>query len=317
MQIANIDAPGGWRIAVVDAEFVIDLNRATQLSLAGSALLRDSLREEANQEMPSDIAAWLRLGLTEALERARRAAARGRALLAEHGPEWAAAHQLAYPAKDAVLAPPVAPHANIMGLGLNYKAHVLEAGRPMPEYPLIFSKPSSALLGPNSTVTIPKASHRIDYEGELTVVIGRKCKEIPEDAALDYVAGYTLANDVSARDWQFRTTEIMIGKAFDGFCPIGPWLVTADEIPDPQKVRLETRVNGDLRQDTLISDMIFSVPRIVSYLSQVMTLEPGDAILTGTPGGIGAARKPRLWLRPGDRVDITGTPIGTLTTIMQ
>jgi acylpyruvate hydrolase len=317
MRIVNLDTPGGWRIASVEGDLVVDLNRAVQLALSGGKLPRAHERDASDRELPADLRAWLGLGVPEAIARAGQAAKSGLALVRQHGPAWAAAHQLAYALTDAPLAPPVAPHANLLAVGLNYRSHAVEAKMELPKFPLVFSKPSSSLNGPREPVIIPNASRRIDYEGEIVIVIGRHCREVSAAEGLDCVAGYTLANDLSARDWQFRTSEMMIGKAFDGFCPIGPCLVTRDDIPDPAALTIETKVNGDVRQSAPASDMIFGVPELVSYVSQVMTLEPGDAILTGTPSGIGATRDPRLWLKPGDHVEVTSNPIGTLTTVLE
>ncbi|MEK7878113.1 MAG: fumarylacetoacetate hydrolase family protein [Pseudomonadota bacterium] len=238
-------------------------------------------------------------------------------LVEKHGSAWAAAHQLAWPLAEAALAPPLAQDANVLAIGLNYRSHAAEAKMEIPKYPMVFAKPRPSVGGPREPVSIPKASRRIDYEGEIVIVIGRRCKEVDEASALSCVAGYTLANDLSARDWQFRTSEMMLGKAFDGFCPMGPWMVTADELSDVAALTLETRVNGELRQSAPASDMIFSVAQIVAYLSQVMTLLPGDVILTGTPAGIGATRDPRLWLAPGDRVEVSAGVLGTLATTLE
>jgi 2-keto-4-pentenoate hydratase/2-oxohepta-3-ene-1,7-dioic acid hydratase in catechol pathway len=226
--------------------------------------------------------------------------------------ERASTLQLAYPLVSAPLAPPIAAGANVLAIGLNYESHAAEANMEIPKHPMVFAKPAPTLLSAGADVRIPKASTRIDYEGELVIVIGRRCKEIEVEQALDYIGGCTLANDVSARDWQFRTSEMMLGKAFDGFCPIGPWLVTADELPAIETLQIQTRVNGEVRQSAPLSDLIFDAATLVSYLSQVMTLQPGDAILTGTPAGIGATRKPRLWLQAGDVVEISVDAIGML-----
>jgi 2-keto-4-pentenoate hydratase/2-oxohepta-3-ene-1,7-dioic acid hydratase in catechol pathway len=316
MRIVNLDTPSGWRIASLEGDLVVDLNRAAQFALSGKKLPRPYEREASDRELPADLRAWLSLGVSEAIARAGRTAEFGLALVRQHGSAWTAAHQLAYPLADVPLAPPVAPHANVLAIGLNYRSHAVEAKMELPKFPLVFSKPPSSLNGPREPVAIPKASHRIDYEGEIVIVIGRHCREVSVAEGLDCVVGYTLANDLSARDWQFRTSEMMIGKAFDGFCPIGPCLVTRDDIPDPAALTIETKVNGDVRQSAPASDMIFAVADLVSYISQVMTLEPGDAILTGTPSGIGATRDPRLWLKSGDRVEVTASPIGTLTTVL-
>ncbi len=314
MRVANIDSPAGWRLAALHDNLAIDLNRAEQLTLQPEGALLEPARLEAERRMPSQMQAWLTLPAAERLDRARRALEHGAEVVAANGAEWARARQLTQPAGQATLAPPVPPTATVLAIGLNYKSHATEAGMEIPAYPLVFAKPIASLRGDRATVRIPRASHRIDYEGELAVVIGRTTHEVSEDEALAHVAGYTIANDVSARDWQFRTSELMIGKAFDGFCPIGPCLVTADEIANPHALRLRTCVGGEVRQDAGTDELIFGIPTLVSYLSQVLTLQPGDVILTGTPAGIGASRQPRRWLRSGDVVEVTIDPIGTLTT---
>jgi 2-keto-4-pentenoate hydratase/2-oxohepta-3-ene-1,7-dioic acid hydratase in catechol pathway len=180
---------------------------------------------------------------------------------------------------------------------------------------MIISKPITTATGPGE-VKLPLATHRIDYEGELAVVIGRQGTRVSAANALSLVAGYTVANDLSARDWQFRTTEMMIGKAFDGFCPLGPFLVTPDEVGEPQSLGLKTHVNGELRQDASTNDMIFGVAEIVAYISEVLTLRPGDVIVTGTPAGVGATRQPRVWLSAGDVVEVAIERVGLLRVML-
>lgn len=314
MLIGNLDCAGGWRICAAEGDVVIDLNRAAQLAFSDNGAVRPAARREAARAMPADIADWLALDRSEAIDLAGRWLSEGLGLVRDLGMDWAEARQLAYRTDPAPLAPPVPASATMLAIGLNYRDHAEEAQLKIPEYPVVFAKPSATLAAPGETLPVPAASHRIDYEGELAVVIGRRCKAVAEDEALAHVAGYTLANDISARDWQFRTSEMMIGKAFDGFCPLGPWLQTADEVPDPSALTFETKVGGEHRQTGRLTELIFGIPQLVSYLSQAMTLQPGDVILTGTPGGIGATRNPRRWLRAGEVVEITAARIGTLTT---
>ncbi|RMG91573.1 MAG: FAA hydrolase family protein [Candidatus Dadabacteria bacterium] len=211
---------------------------------------------------------------------------------------------------------PIEP-VNIYCVGLNYRAHAREAGLPIPEDPVIFMKPTTAVVGPDRPIRIPACCARgpeVDYEGELAVVIGRKARDVPEERALDFVLGYTVANDVSARRWQKHNGGQWIrGKSFDTFCPLGPAIVTRQEIPDPQCLRIRTALNGELVQDGTTDDMIFSVARIVSFLSRDTTLLPGTVILTGTPPGVGFARNPPLFLKPGDIVSVEIEGIGRLT----
>jgi 2-keto-4-pentenoate hydratase/2-oxohepta-3-ene-1,7-dioic acid hydratase in catechol pathway len=216
---------------------------------------------------------------------------------------------------DSLLAP-VEPTA-ILCIGLNYRAHAAETGADVPEHPILFVKGINALQHPGGAIEIPRhlASTKVDYECELAVVIGRRCKNVSRESALDYVLGYTCANDVSARDWQidFGGGQWCRGKFFDTFAPLGPCLVTPDEIPDPNDLAIETVLNGDVVQSSNTSDMIFDVPTLISFLSGSTTLLPGTVILTGTPPGIGMAQDPPRWLRPGDSCTIRIERIGELT----
>ncbi|MDW7712176.1 MAG: fumarylacetoacetate hydrolase family protein [Deferrisomatales bacterium] len=210
---------------------------------------------------------------------------------------------------------PVEP-VNIFCVGLNYRAHAAETGAPIPADPVLFMKPTTAVCGPGDPIPLPGCSRgpEVDYECELAVVIGRAGRDIPEAEALGHVLGYTAANDVSARRWQKHSGGQWVrGKSFDGFCPLGPALVTREEIPDPQGLRLRTVLNGRVMQDGSTADMIFPVARLVSFLSQDTTLLPGTVILTGTPPGVGFARTPPVFLQPGDEVTVEVEGIGALT----
>jgi 2-keto-4-pentenoate hydratase/2-oxohepta-3-ene-1,7-dioic acid hydratase in catechol pathway len=211
---------------------------------------------------------------------------------------------------------PVVP-ANILCIGLNYRRHAEEGKSPIPEYPVVFLKATSAVQNPGDPIQLPRhlASDEVDYECELAVVIGKRCKNVRRDRALEYVIGYTCGNDVSARDWQGRKggSQWCRGKTFDTFAPLGPCLVTPDEVPNPNALGIRTVINGEVLQDWNTNDMIFDVPALIEFLSGSTTLLPGTVILTGTPHGVGFARKPPRWLRPGDRVSIEIEKIGTLT----
>ncbi len=211
---------------------------------------------------------------------------------------------------------PVSPPM-IWCIGQNYRAHSRELGMPIPEFPVVFAKGPNTVTGHGSAILLPRAarSDEVDYEAELVVVIGNRCKNVVRERALECVLGYTCGNDVSAREWQLRTGggQWCRGKTFDTFAPMGPCLVTADEISDPSRLRIAAQVNGKTMQDSNTSDMIFDVPSLIEFLTKSMTLEPGTAIFTGTPPGVGMARKPPLWLRPGDSVSISIETIGTLT----
>ena len=214
------------------------------------------------------------------------------------------------------LGPPVPDPEKIVCLGLNYPEHAAEGGFDIPPVPTFFAKFRNSLVGPTSPVILPTADHFIDYEGELVVVIGKRCKHVSEQEALAYVAGYTICNDVSARVLQTQTSQWTAGKAIDTFLPMGPGIVLAADIPDPQALTLTTRVNGEVVQHESTSQMIFSVAATIAFLSSFMALEPGDLIATGTPSGIGARRQPPLFLRPGDIVEVEIEPIGLIRNSM-
>jgi len=226
-----------------------------------------------------------------------------------------------YKVTDKVIKPgkllaPIVP-TNILAIGLNYKKHAEEGGRGVPERPMLFFKATTSLQNPGDPIELPVklASHEVDYECELAVVIGKTCKNVAKADALKYVLGYTCANDVSARDWQIKWNggQFCQGKSFDTFCPMGPVLVTADEIPNPNTLQIKTILNGQAMQDWNTNDMVFDVPTLIEFLSGSKTLLPGTIILTGTPHGVGMARKPPVFLKPGDTVTIEIEKIGKLT----
>jgi len=209
---------------------------------------------------------------------------------------------------------PIAP-TNLIGIGLNYRRHAEESGAKIPERPIVFIKLLNSLQNPGDPIELPGSSQEVDYECELGVVIAQSCRNVSPEKSLEYVLGYTCANDVSARDWQLKWGggQWCRGKSFDTFCPLGPVLVTADEIPNPNDLKIQTILNSDIVQDWNTNDMIFDVPTLISFLSQDTTLIPGTVILTGTPHGVGMAAKPPRYLRPGDTVSISVEKIGTLT----
>ncbi len=220
------------------------------------------------------------------------------------------------PADVAKVLAPLEPRA-ILCIGLNYRKHAAETNAPLPQYPVLFMKNPAAVQNPGDPIALPRwlRSDRVDWECELAVVIGRAARNVPRAQALDYVLGYTAANDVSGRDWQREGggTQWCRGKSFDTFAPLGPVLVTRDELPDPQTLRIRTILNGETVQDESTSDMIFDVATIIEFLSGSTTLLPGTVILTGTPSGVGMARKPPRFLQPGDEVTIEIEKIGRLT----
>jgi len=204
----------------------------------------------------------------------------------------------------------------IICIGLNYRRHVEESGMAIPTLPVLFSKFSNTIAAPGEQIVLPSNAVEYDYEAELGVVIGKRAKNVTEQDALSYVLGYCNTNDLSARDLQRRTSQWLLGKTLDQFSPIGPYLVTADEVPDPQVLDIRCWVNGDLRQNSSTADMIFSVAYLVSYISQYMTLEPGDVISTGTPEGVVLGMKEKQWLQPGDEVTVEIAGLGQLTNTM-
>ncbi|MBU0640402.1 MAG: fumarylacetoacetate hydrolase family protein [Planctomycetes bacterium] len=211
----------------------------------------------------------------------------------------------------AKLLPPVVP-PNIFAIGRNYRAHVAETGARPPGQPLVFMKATTALTATETAIVLPEsAPDEVDFEAELAVVIGRVARRVTEDEALDYVLGYTCANDVSARDCQRNDKQWTRAKGFDTFCPLGPWLVTADAL-DPDALAIRSRLNGHVMQDSHTREMTFSCRRLISYLSHQFTLRPGTVILTGTPDGVGFARRPPVFLQPGDRIEVELEGIGTL-----
>jgi 2-keto-4-pentenoate hydratase/2-oxohepta-3-ene-1,7-dioic acid hydratase in catechol pathway len=210
------------------------------------------------------------------------------------------------------LAAPVLRPPKFLAIGLNYAKHVAESGMEAPAFQLWFNKQSTCAIGHGAPIHVPAASNVVDYEGELAFVIGRRCRHVPAARATDVIAGYTICNDVSVRDWQVRTPTMTMGKSFDTHGPLGPWVVTADELGDPHRLALRTWVSGDLRQDGRTDDLIYDCFAMVEHLSTAFTLEPGDVITTGTPAGVGIAMRPPGLLRAGDVVRIEIEGIGVL-----
>jgi 2-keto-4-pentenoate hydratase/2-oxohepta-3-ene-1,7-dioic acid hydratase in catechol pathway len=210
------------------------------------------------------------------------------------------------------LAPAVPRPGKLIGVGLNYRRHAAETGQPVPASPILFSKFANALAASGQDIPIPEVTQRCDYEAELAVVIGRRTRSVSEADALDHVFGYCNANDLSARDLQFITSQWMLGKSLDGFLPLGPYLAGRDEVPDPQALGVRCFLNGEKRQDSNTADMVFGVRELVSYISRHMTLDPGDVIFTGTPEGVIAGRSDGRWLRPGDEVVVEVQGLGRL-----
>jgi len=288
---------------------VIDLNRAHRAALQHTG--NEDELAVADARIPTDMIGLLRGGDTS-LRSAQEAVAFVRSQRDNHGN---APNQqgIVYAIDDVTLLPPVLRPGKVICLGLNYRDHAAEAGMDVPAYPVLFHKVAGSLIGHNQPIVVPRISSKIDYEGELAIIIGRRGKYIPEDEAYSFIAGYTVANDVSARDLQFRTSQWTTGKMLDTFGPLGPALVTRDEVPDPHTLSIKTILNGQVLQDGNTADMIFRVPFIVKYISEIVTLEPGDVIMTGTPSGIGNTRTPPVFMKPGDTVTVEIGHLGALT----
>jgi 2,4-diketo-3-deoxy-L-fuconate hydrolase len=222
------------------------------------------------------------------------------------------AEEFIVPESEVKIARPYLP-SNVIGVGLNYREHALESNLPLPKQPILFAKWTTSVIGPGDAIVLPPGTQEVDYEAEMAVVIGQKCHGVSAESALDYVAGYTCMNDVSARDFQRNDGQWVRAKSQDTFGPIGPCLVTSDEITDPQTLRIRCKVNGQLLQDSTTADMIFNVRELIAYISCGVTLHPGDLITTGTPQGVGVARKPPIFLRGGDEVVVEVDRIGTLS----
>lgn len=217
------------------------------------------------------------------------------------------------------LGPCVPQPGKIICVGLNYRKHAIESKLPIPESPVLFNKFANSIAAHEETIQLPKGASQVDYEAELAIVIGKKAKHVSKENALEYVFGYCNANDLSARDLQSRTSQWLLGKSCDGFCPVGPYLVTSDEVGNPNDLRIRSYVGGEVRQDSNTGDMIFACDEIVSYISSYMTLEPGDIILTGTPEGVilGYPKEKQIWLAAGDEATIEIEKLGRLTNRFQ
>ena len=221
------------------------------------------------------------------------------------------------PLAKVTLLPPIPDPEKIVCIGLNYRPHAEEAGIEPPESPTFFGKYRNALAPPGAEIPLPASSSKVDFEAEVAIVIGWPAMDVGVDDALDYVAGYTLFNDLSARDLQFSTPQWMPGKIFDGSAPMGPALVTKDEAGPHDAIEIALDLNGERMQEESTAELIFSIPELVAHLSCLMTLQPGDVIATGTPAGVGSTRQPRVWLAPGDRIEISSPTLGRLETTIR
>ena len=278
MKLAILSTSNGPRLVSVTGETFLDL-QAADASLPGS--IRELLAS------PN--------GLSQAAAASRTAAEKGLTATGD-------------------LLAPIPNPTKVVCIGLNYRDHAIESGAPIPEEPVCFNKFSSAVTGPNAPVRLPKVCTQVDYEAELVVVIGKRAKHVQKQQAMEYVAGYMNGNDVSARDWQLNKPgkQWLMGKTPDTFAPIGPYLVTADEIADPNQLPIALRLNGQTMQNSSTKELIFKIDELIAYLSQLVTLEPGDLIFTGTPPGVGMARKPPVFIKPGDQMEVEIAGLGVL-----
>ncbi len=295
MRLVTFDAGAGPGLGVVAGGRVIDADGATAAGLPG---------------LPADMLSFIEAG-DDALSVAR-------AVVEAAGANLSLGRPI-----DTVrlLAPIPRPRKNVMCVGLNYAEHAREsrsvAGAEPPKWPVFFTKAPTCVIGPGDVIPYPQGiSYQVDWEAELVVVIGKRCRDISEAEALSFVFGYTAGNDVTARDLQQRHQQWFKGKSLDGFCPMGPWIVTADEITDPQALRVQLRVDGVTKQDGATADMIHPVAKLIAALSAGMTLEPGDLLMTGTPAGVGVGRQPPEFLRPGAVVGVEISGIGLLRNVV-
>jgi 2-keto-4-pentenoate hydratase/2-oxohepta-3-ene-1,7-dioic acid hydratase in catechol pathway len=256
------------------------------------------LQKASGGKLPADMIAFLKQG-DEAMTLAR--------MLAQDA-------EADYALSDVTLLAPVPTPSKVIAIGQNYMDHCREQGVEPPTLPVIFTKFPTAIVGPGAEIRWdPELTSKVDYEVELAVVIGRRARRVPEDKAIEYVAGYTVCNDVSARNLQFGDGQWVRGKSLDTFCPLGPWLVTPDEIPDPQNLAVRTMLNGEVMQDSTTAEMIFDVRDLIAFASRAFTLLPGDVIATGTPPGVGVFRDPPVFLKDGDEITVEVEGIGKLT----
>jgi 2-keto-4-pentenoate hydratase/2-oxohepta-3-ene-1,7-dioic acid hydratase in catechol pathway len=277
MKLVTFTHNASTRIGVVTGDSVVDLSVAAP-------------------QLPREMVAFLEGGAA-AMELAREAAAGSAGRI---------------PLSAVKLEAPIGRPPEFLAIGLNYADHVAETGREKPSFPMFFNKQSSCVTGPGAPIHLPRASKALDYEGELGFVIGRRCRHVPRDRAHEVIAGYLIVNDVSVRDWQMRAQTMTLGKSFDTHGPIGPWIVTPDEIGDPHALDLKTLVNGEMRQHSNTKNLIFDCFSQIETLSTVFTLLPGTIVSTGTPGGVAAVMKPPRWLVVGDVVRIEIEKIGAL-----
>ncbi len=303
MKLINFTTQGHTRVGAIVGDKVIDLNYAYQAQLKTEGKYR---YEEIAHAFVPGTADELYQGGKESLQLAQNA------IDFILGNPDSFDKKVIYNKNEVKVEAPVQKPGKIICVGHNYREHILEMGRELPSNPVIFAKFANTILGPEDDIPFYPISEQLDYEAEFTFVIGKQARNVSEEEALDYVAGYTITNDVTYRDIQRRTIQWLQGKTIDGTAPMGPYLVTSDELQDPSGLDVVLKVNGEIRQKTNTANLVFDVKKLVSFLSGLMTLEPGDVVLTGTPGGVGFAMDPQQFLKDGDVVTIEIDQIGTL-----
>jgi 2-keto-4-pentenoate hydratase/2-oxohepta-3-ene-1,7-dioic acid hydratase in catechol pathway len=308
MRLVTFELQGRNRLGAEQDGHVIDLNRGYALLLASRGVA--DFQGQADRELPADMRGFLDLW-DQSVSRAKEVLTFAQGIRAGGGPMVQAILQ---PLQAVRLRAPILNPRKIICLGLNYRDHAQESKADIPTDPILFSKYATAIIGPDDPILLPSVSKEVDYEAELAFIMARRGRHIPKAQALEYVAGYSIMHDVSARDYQIRKPggQWMSGKTFDTFAPLGPALVTKEDIPDPHVLDITCTVSGERLQSSNTKHLIFSVPDIVAYCSHIFTLEPGDVIATGTPGGVGFARKPPRLLKEGDVVVIEIQGIGQL-----
>lgn len=302
MKLVSFRQDGRQQVGALVEQGILALQAACAAVLGGS----DGAYRKAEALIPNDMVLFLQGG-GDALQAAKEAVAYAGGKVGPRG------ERLLWQQEDVELLAPVPRPTKIICIGLNYKDHAKESGAELPVEPVLFSKYATAVIGPGQAIRLPEMSKEVDYEAELAFVIGTGGKDISVDKALDHVVGYTCLNDVSARDLQFRDGQWMKGKTPDTFAPMGPALVTADEVGDPGKLAIKLELNGKVMQSSSTDQLIFPVPELVAFLSRLITLEPGDVVATGTPSGVGFARKPPVFLKEGDTVTVEIEKLGRLT----
>ncbi len=310
MKLLTFVAGPAQRVGALVGDTVVDVTVAYAAALAAEAHPR--AEGAAAGMLPPNMRDVLRGGAA-AIEAARRGVrfVEGR-LKGGPAPTGPGGARIAYPLKDVRVCAPVPDPQKVIGIGLNYRDHCQEQGIELPKVLMTFPKFGDAVVGPGDAIVLPRGCEQLDWEIELTFVVGRRARYVEPADALAYIAGYTVGNDVSARDFQFADRQMMRGKACETFAPMGPYLVLPDEVPDPHNLRLESRLNGTVMQSSNTNNLIHRIPAIVAWVTKHLTLEPGDCVMTGTPAGVGVFRKPPVFMKPGDVIEMEIEGLGVL-----